>query len=94
MFILFFMFLVLGFCEESPDLEVVLFGFASHDNIEGLIGVFCSVLDAVGHVLLVLVWVEPYAERPGVPSEFGLRIRTLSIRTQSFQYIPDFLKAK
>ncbi len=60
--------LLAGIYRESSDLEVVLFGFASHDDIEGLIGVFYSVLDAVGHILLVLVWVEPYPKCPGVTS--------------------------
>lgn len=64
--------------EESSDLEVVLFGFASHDDIEVLVWVFLFVLNAVGHVLLVLVRVEPYPERSSVAFQLWLWFRTLT----------------
>ena len=41
----------------SPNLEIVLLGFAPHDDVESLIWVFSATLNAAGHVLLILVWV-------------------------------------
>lgn len=66
------------------DLEVVLLGLASHDDVESLVGVLGTSLDAVGHVLLVLIRIQPHAECSGVTSQFGLRIRTLSQTQRRF----------
>ena len=59
---------------QPTNLEVVLFGFASHDDVEGLVGVLGAVLDAAGHVLLVLVGVQPHPVGPGVSPQLGLWI--------------------
>lgn len=62
----------------SPNLEIVLLGFASHDDVERLIRVFGAALNAAGHVLLILVRVQPYTERPGVSSQLGPWVRSLN----------------
>lgn len=58
-----------------PNLEIVLLGFASHDDVESLVWVFSAALNAAGHVLLVLVRVQPHAERSGVSSQLRLWVR-------------------
>lgn len=69
------------------NLEVVLLGLASHDDVESLVRVLGTSLDAVGHILLVLVRVQPHAECSCVTSQFGLRIRTLSqTQRRSIEY--------
>lgn len=61
---------------SDSNLEIVLLGFASHDDVERLVWVFGVTLNAAGHVLLVLVWIQPYTERSGVSSQLGLRVRS------------------
>lgn len=58
----------------SLNLEIVLLGFASHDDVERLVRVFCAALNAAGHILLILVWVQPYTEGSGVSSQLRLRV--------------------
>lgn len=60
----------------SPNLEVILLGFASHDDVESVIRVLGAALNAAGHVLLILVRVEPHAERSGVSSQLRLWFRS------------------
>lgn len=55
----------------STNLEVVLLGFASHDDVERLVRVLRATLDAAGHVLLILVGVEPHSERSVVSPQLG-----------------------
>lgn len=58
-----------------PYLEIVFFWFSSHYYIKCLINIFCSILDCIGHVLLILVWVQKYSVCSAVPfkSWFGFR---------------------
>lgn len=58
----------------NTNLEVVLLGFAPHDDVERLVRVLGAALDAVGHVLLILVGVEPHAEGAAVSSQLGPRL--------------------
>lgn len=60
------------------NLKVVLLGFAPHDDVESLIRILCTSLDAVGHILLILIWIQPHAECSCVTSQLGFRIRTFS----------------
>lgn len=50
------------------DLKVVFFRLASHDDVKGLVGVLGTSLDAVGHVLLVLIGIEPHTKCPCITS--------------------------
>lgn len=59
-----------------PNLEIVLLGFASHDDVESLIWVFGATLNTAGHVLLILVWVQPYTEGSGISSQLRLWVRS------------------
>lgn len=59
---------------RDTNLEVVLLGFAPHDDVERLVRVLGAALDAVGHVLLVLVGVEPHAEGAAVSAQLGPRL--------------------
>lgn len=61
---------------RNANLEIVLLGFASHDDVECLIWVFGATLNTAGHVLLILVWVQPHTERSVVSSQLGLWFRT------------------
>lgn len=63
-------------CTRNANLEIVLLGFASHDDVECLIWVFGATLNTAGHVLLILVWVQPHTERSVVSSQLGLWFRT------------------
>lgn len=58
----------------NTNLEVVLLGFAPHDDVERLVRVLGAALDAAGHVLLVLVGVEPHSEGSAVSSQLGPRL--------------------
>lgn len=60
----------------SPNLEIILLGFASHDDVESLIRVFSATLNTAGHVLLILVRVQPHPERSGVSSQLRLWFRS------------------
>lgn len=62
---------VLG--SRNTNLEVVLLGFPPHDDVERLVRVLGAALDAAGHVLLVLVGVEPHSEGSAVSSQLGPR---------------------
>lgn len=59
---------------RNTNLEVVLLGFAPHDDVERLVRVLGAALDAAGHVLLILVGVEPHAEGAAVPPQLGPRL--------------------
>lgn len=59
---------------QNTNLEVVLLGFAPHDDVERLVRVLGAALNAAGHVLLILVRVEPHAECSVVSSQLGLRV--------------------
>jgi len=61
---------------HTPYLEIVLLGFASHDDVEGLIRVFSRTLNAAGHVLLVLIRVQPYTKCSGISSQLRLWVRS------------------
>lgn len=61
---------------HSPNLEIILLWFASHDNVECLIWVFSATLNTAGHVLLILVWVQPHTECSGVSSQLRLWLRS------------------
>lgn len=63
-----------GLCDAN--LEIVLFGFSPHDDVKSLIWVFCAILDTAGHVLLILVGVQPDTECSGVSSQLGLWFRS------------------
>lgn len=65
-------------CVHVPHLEIVLLGFASHDDVESLVRVFGAALNGAGHVLLVLVRVQPHAKCSGVSTQLGLRVRSLN----------------
>lgn len=60
----------------NANLEIVLLWFASHDDVERLIWVFGATLNTAGHVLLILVWVQPHTERSVVSFQLGLWFRT------------------
>lgn len=60
----------------SANLEIILLGFASHDNVESLIWVFSATLNTAGHVLLILVRVQPHTECSGISSELRLWVRS------------------
>lgn len=60
----------------NPNLEIVFLRFASHDDVEGLIRVFGATLNTVGHVLLVLVRIQPHTEGPDISMQLRLRFRT------------------
>lgn len=79
-------------------LEVILLGLASHDDVESLIGVLGTSLDTVGHILLVLIRVQPHTESSCVTSQSRLRLRTWSQTQRRFsgctvnpQLLPQFV---
>lgn len=61
---------------DRPNLEIILLRFASHDDVESLVRVLRARLDAAGHILLVLVRVQPHTEGSCVSSQLRLRFRS------------------
>ena len=60
----------------GQHLEIILLGLASHDDVESLIWVFSATLNTAGHILLILIWVQPNTECSGVSSQLRLWFRS------------------
>lgn len=67
---------------RTANLEIVLLGFASHDDVERLVRVFGATLNTAGHVLLILIGVQPHTECSVVSFQLGLWFRTYFRRTK------------
>lgn len=78
---------------ENANLEIVLLGFASHDDVERLIWVFGATLNTAGHVLLILVRVQPHTECSVVSFQLGLWFRAYT-RVQDKMWPLSFLTDK
>lgn len=81
--------LVLRVNEQAPYLKIVFFWLSSHYYIKCLINIFCSILDCIGHVLLILVWIQKYPVCSAIPfkSWFGVRsCHNETVRTE-FQLV-------
>lgn len=81
-------------------LKVIFFWFSPHYYIESFIHIFCSILYGVGHILLILVWIQKHPKCPWLSSKIGSGFRSwkfwknLLSELHIIKYLPSKYQSK